>query len=119
MKVKLINKTKWRNHWNSKYLYLNKNSRYKEYDNNPAATNTPTQESKNEENGLQEDQRSSEKCGNHQRGKLYRRNHENIKRLCRTTESSVKFKSDPIVVDNLKVANLSKKTFSTEIFQMF
>ena len=71
------------------------------------------------ENGLQEDQRPSEKCGNHQRDKLYRRNHENIKRLCRTIESSVKFKSDPIVVDNLKVANLSKKTFSTETFQMF
>ena len=55
-----------------------------------------------------------QKCGNYKRDKLQRRNHENIKRLWRTIENTIRFQSDPIG----KVVNLNKKTFSEEAFQL-
>ena len=60
------------------------------------------------------------KCGNHKRDKIHRRNHENILKigfgelLKIQLHSNLIFQSDPIG----KVLDLSKKTFSKEIFQL-
>ena len=62
--------------------YFQCNSSSKEYINNQAPSNLPTQYSKNEEMASNNiGGHEIKKCGNYRRDKFLRRNHENIERL--------------------------------------
>ena len=119
IKTKLINKTKRRKplklqikQLKQEVQYLKNNSSNKEYGNNQAASNIPTQHSKNEEMA------SSNILGHQKNVEITSVisfiEETFFKRLWRTIENTTRFQSDPIG----KVVNLSKNTFSKETFQL-